>query len=182
MKYFAFLKWWLFFTLTIVGTIFSYYSGMLGLIWEKDASYLSFVTILVFYVTSLICGTNIYRLCRVTNPSKDTLQSFEKHEDIGWFISEVCLNLGMLGTIIGFCMMLAGFDVLDISKQQTVQGLLTELGKSMATALYTTLVGLICGQLLKIQYFLLNLAIKDKEKPIVATELVGMTTPSGVQP
>lgn len=166
MKYSIFLRWWLFFTLTIVGTIFAYFTGMLNLIWQKDASYLSYATLLIFYVTSIVCGTHIYRLCRAGDLSKDELSSFERHEEVGWFMSEMCLNLGMLGTIIGFCMMLAGFDGLDISKQQTVQGLLSELGKSMATALYTTLVGLICGQLLKIQYFLLSLGIQKKSVAI----------------
>ena len=72
-------------------------------------------------------------------------------------------SLGMLGTIIGFCLMLVGFENLDISNQQTVQGLLAELGKSMATALYTTLVGLLCGQLLKVQAFILSLHLNKLE-------------------
>lgn len=165
MKYLAFLKWWLFFTLTIVGTIFAHYTGILGTIWEKDTSHLSYTILFVFYITSLICGTHIYRLCATKDYSKENLQSFGRHEEIGWFMSELCLNLGMLGTIIGFCMMLSGFDGLDITKQQTIQGLLAELGKSMATALFTTLVGLICGQLLKIQYFLMSLELQQKGLP-----------------
>ena len=170
MKYSAFLKWWLFFTLTVVIGIFAYYTGILAIIWQKDASYISYFTMLIFYTTSLICGSHIYRLCGTTlepvligmAKSKATLKSFERHEEIGLFVSELCLNLGMLGTIIGFVMMLSGFDGLDIAKQQTVQALLAELGESMATALYTTLVGLICGQLLKIQYFILSLELQKK--------------------
>lgn len=162
MQYSAFLKWWLFFTLTIVGSIFTYHLGLFGTIWEKDASYLSYTTMVLFLVTSFICGAQTFQLCKSSDLSNEEKQAFEAQEEFGWFMSEVCLNLGMLGTIIGFVMMLSGFETLDISKQQTVQGLLAELGKSMATALYTTLVGIICGQLLKVQYFNLSLELQKR--------------------
>ena len=72
----------------------------------------------------------------------------------------------MLGTIIGFVMMLSGFEKLDVSNQQTIQGLLSELGKSMATALYTTLVGLMCGQLLKMEAFIMSQQLNKLEPQI----------------
>lgn len=162
--YKSFLKWWLVFTLSVVGTIFAHYSGILREVWGKDASHLSFAIVVIYYVTSLICGIQLYSLCKYSGNGScgKEIEAFEAKEQVGWFVSELCLNLGMLGTIIGFCMMLAGFDALDISKQHTIQGLLSELGKSMATALYTTLVGLICGQLLKIQYFIFSLELTSK--------------------
>lgn len=161
--YKSFLKWWLVFSLSVIGTIFAYYSGVLKEIWVKDTSYLSYTTIGLYYITSLICGSQLYALCKFTgHGGYSEIEEFEAEEEVGWFVSELCLNLGMLGTIIGFCMMLAGFDSLDISKQQTIQGLLSELGKSMATALYTTLVGLVCGQLLKMQYFIFSLELTKK--------------------
>lgn len=173
MRYLSFLKWWLFFSLVVIGTIFSSYMGVLGEIWKKDASYISFGTLGIFYIVSLICGTLVFRACRAKDMTKEQLQVFEQHEEVGWFMSEMCLNLGMLGTIIGFCMMLNGFDALDIAKQQTVQTLLAELGKSMATALYTTLVGLICGQLLKVQYFVLSLELQKKGSTLQASVVEG---------
>jgi len=41
----------------------------------------------------------------------------------------------------------------------TVQGMIKGLGAGMSTALYTTLTGLVCSALLKIQYFNLSQAI-----------------------
>ena len=157
MKFESFLKWWLLFTLFIVATVFSFYLGFIRLLWEKDASYLSIATLVIFYMMSIKCGGDIFLLEKEKNNSKENIESFARREETIWFTSEVCLNLGMLGTIIGFCMMLAGFESLDISNQQTIQGLLAELGKSMATALYTTLVGLVCGQCLKMQALILGL-------------------------
>jgi biopolymer transport protein ExbB/TolQ len=70
----------------------------------------------------------------------------------------------MVGTVIGFIMMLSGFATLDISEIDTVQALIKELGTGMSTALYTTLAGLICSLLLKIQYFNLNQAVDRVQK------------------
>ena len=70
----------------------------------------------------------------------------------------------MVGTVIGFIMMLSGFANLDISEIDTVQTLIKELGTGMSTALYTTLAGLICSLLLKIQYFNLNQAVDRVQK------------------
>jgi len=84
--------------------------------------------------------------------------------EIGWFLSEFCLTLGMIGTIVGFIMMLSGFNTLDIQNVSTVQGLLSQLGLSMATALYTTIVGLVCGSILKIQFFIVSLELDRIEK------------------
>lgn len=164
MKFESFLKWWLLFTLLVVATIFCNYLGLLKTLWQKDASYLSVTTLVLFFIMSCKCGRDIFFLESKKEYNLETIQSFRRKEEIIWFSSEVCLNLGMLGTIVGFCMMLVGFENLDISNQQTVQGLLAELGKSMATALYTTLVGLLCGQLLKIQAFVLSLHLNKLEQ------------------
>ena len=95
--------------------------------------------------------------------TKEKFSTYNRKAENGWFISEMCLNLGMLGTIIGFVMMLSGFESLDISNPSTISTLLSNLGKSMATALYTTLVGIVCGCLLKIQYYILDIQFKAIE-------------------
>jgi uncharacterized membrane protein len=163
MKFESFLKWWLIFTLIVLAFVFSAYLGFLKLLWEKDASYLSIATIALFFLFSIKCGKDIFNLEAIKNIDKNSHDYFSRKEESIWFASEACLNIGMLGTIIGFIMMLAGFEKLDISNQQTIQTLLSELGKSMATALYTTLVGLLCGQLLKAQAFIMSMKLNQLE-------------------
>lgn len=166
MKFASFLKWWLIFVTVCVAMVFVYHTGFFKEIWIKDSSYLSYTTIVLFFVTSIFCGINTLNLCLESKNSRLTsarLQSYERLEEIGWFVSELCLTLGMIGTIVGFIMMLGGFESVDMANQITIQNLLTELGKSMATALYTTIVGLVCGSVLKLQYFNLSLELQKLE-------------------
>ena len=76
--------------------------------------------------------------------------------EIGWFIVDILLKLGLVGTIIGFILMLrsiANIDSLDVS---TMQKILREMSSGMGTALFTTLAGLIGSILLGLQYLLLD--------------------------
>ena len=151
MKHAPFLRWWLLATLVSVGCVFTCISGYFGLLWEKDSSYLSWLIFTVFGFFSMVCGINTFKVSKSAPKTKEEFEAFQRQEEVGWFASDLCLTLGMLGTIVGFVLMLSGFESIDMSMPQTIQGLLSELGKSMATALYTTLNGLVCGSLLKIQ-------------------------------
>ena len=136
--------------------------GLLGTLWEKDATKLSFVLLALFAVMSGWCGYKTWRLSVFIDSKKTEPYLIEKIEhlmEVGWFTSDLCLSIGMMGTVIGFIMMLGGFANIDINDMATVQGLIKGLGVGMSTALYTTLTGLICSPLLKIQYFNLSQAI-----------------------
>ncbi|MHC8441297.1 MAG: MotA/TolQ/ExbB proton channel family protein [Candidatus Eutrophobiaceae bacterium] len=88
------------------------------------------------------------------------VEVYESHlkspQDIGWFVSDMMLKLGLLGTIIGFIFMLgsvanvADFDI------TAIQNILRHMSSGMGTALYTTLVGLICSVLASLQYQMLD--------------------------
>ncbi|MGH6919115.1 MAG: MotA/TolQ/ExbB proton channel family protein [Geminicoccaceae bacterium] len=93
------------------------------------------------------------------------LEAFEaelKHAHLfGWFISDLLLSLGLLGTVIGFIVMLGPISGLDAGDQSAIKGALAAMSGGMAVALYTTLAGLIGGMLLKIQGFLLDGAVDE---------------------
>jgi hypothetical protein len=172
LKHVIFLRWWLFFILIALGTVFTQYINGFEYIWEKDSSKLSFLILTIFYITTIWCGIKTWNLSKaIHNPNNccglldsEQHKKFKRLEDIGWFNSELCLTLGMLGTIVGFIMMLGEFEHIDVANVKSVQGLLTQLGQSMATALWTTAVGLTCGMLLKIQYFNLGYELQKHEK------------------
>jgi len=77
---------------------------------------------------------------------------------LGSYAGDVLMKLGLLGTIIGFIMMLApiaGLDVADRVSVRTSMGLMSD---GMAVAMYTTLTGLIGSILVQTQYYMLDKA------------------------
>jgi flagellar motor component MotA len=77
-------------------------------------------------------------------------------QEIGWFVSDMMLKLGLLGTIIGFIFMLgsvANIADFDVSNMQKI---LQHMSNGMGTALYTTLAGLICSILSAMQYHMID--------------------------
>ena len=162
IKHTLFLKWWLFMSAIMASSVLLAGLGLLGTLWENDATKLSFVLLALFAVMSGWCGYKTWRLSVFIDSNKTEPYLIEKIEhlmEVGWFTSDLCLSIGMMGTVIGFIMMLGGFANIDINDMATVQGLIKGLGVGMSTALYTTLTGLICSALLKIQYFNLSQAI-----------------------
>jgi MotA/TolQ/ExbB proton channel family len=76
----------------------------------------------------------------------------------GAFASDTLMKLGLLGTIVGFIIMLApiaGIDATDRAIMKSSMGLMSD---GMAIAMYTTLAGLVGSILLKIQYYMLDAA------------------------
>lgn len=79
----------------------------------------------------------------------------------GWFIADLLLTLGLLGTVVGFILMLGPISALDTTDHGAIKAALAAMSGGMAVALYTTLTGLIGGMLLKIQGFLLENAVDE---------------------
>ena len=167
IKHTLFLKWWLFLSITLLGTLGLGQQCYLHLLWEGDTTKLSFVLLSIFTVMSGWCGYKTWTLSRFLDNGQTEDYLVEKIEhlmEVGWFTSDLCLSIGMMGTVIGFIMMLSGFTNIDVKDMSTVQGLIKNLGVGMSTALYTTLTGLVCSALLKIQYFNLSQAIDKARK------------------
>ena len=76
----------------------------------------------------------------------------------GGFASDTLMKLGLLGTIIGFIIMLAPIAGLDASDKATMKSSMGLMSDGMAVAMYTTLAGLVGSILLRIQYYMLDSA------------------------
>ena len=157
------LRWWLFISLTLVLTFAFYYFGLFSEVYEKDRTKLSFLIMTIFFFTSIHCGKETIKISKALegditeNEIKNT--DWRGNQEIGWFISDFVLTIGMIGTVSGFLIMLTGaFAGVDIGDEEAMKSVLEKMSKGMSTALYTTLFGLICGCLLKIQYFSLGRA------------------------
>ena len=138
------LKWWLIFCLTILGFGASYHFNVHSLLYNADITKLSFLIIVIFVFTSIWIGRKTYDL--------ETTSVIDDKIDVGWFIAESCLALGIVGTVTGFLYMLGTtFENIDVSNTQTLQDALASMARGMSTALYTTLTGLIASLIIKIQ-------------------------------
>jgi hypothetical protein len=72
--------------------------------------------------------------------------------DSGFFVSDLLLKLGIIGTVIGFIIMLSSLSAIDEMNLSKMNNLLLSMSTGMKVALYTTLTGLIGSILLSIQY------------------------------
>lgn len=95
----------------------------------------------------------------LSNPSAllDILISKAKNShDTGWFMVDILIKLGLLGTIIGFIFMLASVSVTDSMDVASLKSIIKSMSNGMGTALYTTLIGLVASMILAIQYLLVE--------------------------
>jgi biopolymer transport protein ExbB/TolQ len=77
---------------------------------------------------------------------------------LGAFASDTLMKLGLLGTIVGFIMMLAPIAGLDPDNPEAVRSSMSMMSAGMAVAMYTTLIGLVGSILVRMQYYFLESA------------------------
>ena len=140
----AFLKWWLLITLTVVGLSIAAYFNFIQFLYAHDLTKLSVAILALFAATSSVIG---YKLWKERGVKKK-----KYGYDVEWFVSEMMISLGMIGTVIGFIYMLYSvFSSLNITDTMAVQESLGKMAQGMGTALLTTLVGLVSSVLVKSQ-------------------------------
>ena len=146
----ATMQWWLLFCLQALFVSLAIYFRIHEQIWEADWTKLSFGIAGIWLVSSIFFGY----WHRMTDPEK--ISSLNRRIEVGWYLSELCMALGMVGTVVGFLLMLGtSFTNIDVQNTASLQQALSSMAQGMSTALYTTLVGLIASIFMKSQ--LINL-------------------------
>ena len=136
----TFLQWWLFFVLQIIILGASYVYKLHLYILNNDQTYICFILLGIWLVTSLRIGYKMVKHIKTSN---------EKF----WFVAETCMAIGMMGTVLGFILMLGGSELasLDPTDVEGMKNVIGQLASGMATALLTTLTGLIVSVSLRTQ-------------------------------
>ena len=143
----SFLLWWVQVVSICFASFFIYTFNWFEALYNSDQTKISFLIIIVFIIASITTGYLSY---------KKTI-NFEKLSNYVWFSSETMVTLGLIGTVAGFLLMLSSaFDNLDVKNVENVQEVITDMSLGMSTALCTTLVGLVCSVLTKIQMVILE--------------------------
>lgn len=83
-------------------------------------------------------------------------EHFHYQHEFGWFATGTMIRLGLLGTIIGFIIMLSSIGGLDSLNIEQVQLLMQRMTQGMMVALNTTLLGLLGSLILGVQYLFLD--------------------------
>ena len=83
----------------------------------------------------------------------------DKRLSYGILAAEIALKLGLLGTIIGFILMLQPIASLDNTSADNLKIALASMSSGMAVALYTTLTGIVVNTLLRIQFHISAISI-----------------------
>ena len=106
--------------------------------------------IIVKYISSIIS------LTRSNKSIEDIKNSFENDIttklETGWFIADLLLKLGLIGTVVGFIIMLSAITEIENFDLTLMNALLQSMSGGMKVALYTTLTGLVTSILLSMQY------------------------------
>lgn len=162
-----FLKWALIVSVICAGTIIAVNLGAMGYIRANDPTNLSLAIMAIFAVMTAYCGKltinagNAVRILDEKNSEKNSylrnvsvteLKDIDNKTDHGWYAVNLCEKMGLIGTVVGVMMALKGFGGFQNSDPSAVQRLISQLSIGMSTALITTLVGMVCGILLGLQY------------------------------
>ncbi len=137
--------------------------GLLGVLLEGDKSRLSW---LIMAIWAGMSARWLYLLRWIE--ATDTPESDIVEEDMarwlnhGWFAADSVLKIGLLGTIIGFILMLAPIGELTSFDANSLQSALAAMSAGMAVALYTTLSGLIANIILRFQFQFLADAMQKR--------------------
>lgn len=101
----------------------------------------------------------------INTNNKELIEVFEAKlknpHNLGWFFTDIMIKLGLLGTIIGFVLMLGSVVNVTDFDVTTMQNILKEMSSGMGTALYTTFAGLTCSILTAAQFHLLDQAADE---------------------
>ena len=144
--------------LILFGAYLLYDRGLMGILLEGDKSRLSWLIIAIWFVMS---ARWLYLLRWVQNlgqgdsadaPSETREAMMARWLNHGWFAADSVLKIGLLGTIIGFILMLSPIASLASFDAASLQAALGQMSGGMAVALYTTLTGLVVNIVLRFQF------------------------------
>jgi flagellar motor component MotA len=118
------------------------------------------------YIHDLVNKTNAEKdNPEIRSAGSDHIEYYESKlkspHDIGWFTADIMIKMGLLGTIVGFILMLDSVSNITDFDVTTMQKVLSYMSSGMGTALYTTLAGLVCSMLAATQYLMLDRSADD---------------------
>jgi hypothetical protein len=182
-SYLLFLRW-LALNLTGAAILLAFYMrGLVVPVFLADSSYIVYVIAALFLYGMVLCGWRVWKTSRelnhVRNGDGGKIRDFaalsrgadresvkEAFEiklmaRIGFvrYISSSLVMLGLLGTVVGFIMVLTQIPANAVGDASQVGKLVSTLTSGMGVALYTTLVGAVTNLWLNANYTILRTGV-----------------------
>lgn len=147
---------WIVFCVTIFGMVVANYFGVFAILLAADITRLSFFMISMTILLMLWMTISIW---------KGHIPDLKPQ----WFMADNMLTLGMIGTVIGMIYVFSssGLIGLDFANAASVKGTMVAMVVGVSTKLWTTLVGLVCSTVLK-----LNLVLVENYQDVEAHRLL----------
>ena len=148
----VFWKWWS--TIIIASTLLAIteiYVGVTKYLVDMDPTRLSLLIVSIVVLSSLVMGYYAYLIqFRHTRISEQALSPL-------WFFSDTVLSIGMVGTLVGFLIVLTTtFQNIDQTNAAEIKRIISELANGMGIALITSLTGLISSIIMKFELVMLE--------------------------
>ena len=145
--------------LVLFGGYLLFERGLVGVLLQGDKSRLSWLILAIWLGMS---GRWLFLLRRMESTDEIAEEDMLRWLNHGWFAADSVLKIGLLGTIIGFILMLAPIGELTSFDAASLQNALAAMSAGMAVALYTTLTGLIANIILRFQFQFLADAMQQR--------------------
>lgn len=148
----SFWKWWTGIVLIIVASIlFEHFASGISYLYQNDVSYISLVIVGIYAAVNLVLGYRAYMLqFKKITPTETQMQ-------FPWFVADAVTSIGMIGTIVGFLVVLtSAFTDIDPTDAVAMKQVVEQLTTGMGIALLTTLTGLIASVIMKFQLVILE--------------------------
>ena len=154
MKGDNFRTWLITATALLVSCYFMFEALIFTELWNGDKTKISFLILALggYFFGKL--GWLAYLSDNSNTRSQYPLSWIKDWVEEGFEASQAVMTLGMIGTMVGFIMMLSGFAEVDLTDISSVQELFVSSTAGMSTALYTTLTGLSTHLLLRTGYWI----------------------------
>lgn len=139
--------------IVVTSLFFAFQQGMLQTVFEHDKSYMTSVIGVIYVIMSFFVAGIGKRLDTLKSPlSKKDSDLISKDLGLSWFVSYQFFNLGLIGTVIGFCISMNA----SLVANGDANAIVTELKTGASTLMFTTLIGLVASVLLQVQNYIVK--------------------------
>ncbi len=148
-----FLRWTLFMCLVVIAAFIGLALGG-GDHLASDPTHITYLTLTVFALASLWCGRCAWKLSNGSDPT-----AVEEDLAHGWFASSLCVTIGLIGTAVGYYIMLkngnASGDPSEVIRRAFA---------NTSIAIVNTIFGAVGGALVELQSHFVGTAVAKAKR------------------